>query len=567
MQEKMKKLNSILHNRHAAAFVLLTALLAACKADPIEMEVGSGAAYDPVGKVRPGFYSPLASNDTMVLATVKPGEKFEDVLTFGLTKEAPADVEVEFSLFTDEEWLNFYNQLQHYVDIGWGENHFSMWCSYLPDEVLTVPLGKKSIAAGEYGLRFDIAFDLPKVLEGTYQRMVVLQASYTDDGDQPKTVRYYYQLRYDPIAEKSFDRRKKSDLAGFEENPFLPYVTILINPSWLDPRSVREFDFARTKRVAAEGINETLSFEAVDAVEIWGATIGYDEEEQMPELQIDPNLFQLLHNNSKYLAPIRDDGIKVSVIVSGGGMGIGFCNLDDAQRASLVEQIRKMIVRYQIDGVNLYDEASGYGRNGMPDIDPASYAKFIRDLRTALPDKSITLTDVGEPSATLYETPEGIRAGQYLDYAWTGKFLDWTDPYEANAPRKPIPGLDRSKYGLLFVRYRDYDPNWEMDEENYNRLMERKSNPDVPHMLTVELMPMIEGAEMWTGANMFSSFSSYVLPDRYMIPGGGRRDAISWGIGNEGVTEFHKGATQIPSTGLGIPGYANMLYYPDWLRF
>lgn len=565
MQENMKRLNRILHNWSAAAFVLLTASLAACTADPIEMEVGSGAAYDPVGKVKPGFYSPLASNDTMVYATVKPGEKFEDVLTFGLTKEAPANVEVEFSLFDDATWLESYNNLNHYAAYGWEEDAISMKCSYLPSEALSVPLGKKSIAAGEYGLRFPVAFDLSKAVAGTSQRMVVLKAVYTGDDGEEKTVSFYYQLRFDPISEKSFDRRKKADIAGLEEHPRLPYVTCLVNPSWLDPRGVRELDLERSKRVAAEGINETLSFDVADAVAIWGATVGYDTEKQMPELQIDPNLFQLLRNNAKYLAPVQDDGIEVSVIVSGGGMGIGFCNLDDAQRASLVEQIRNMVVRYEIDGVNLYDEASGYGRDGMPAIDPASYAKFIRDLRTVLgKDKVITLTDVGEPSATLYEAQEGIQAGPYLDRAWTGVW-DGIDPYEANASRKPIAGLDRSKYGLSFMRYRDYGNDWMTAEKN-QQMQEWRDNPDIPLIVTVEAMPMIEGAEMITGANMLQSFIRPMLPDRYMIPGGGRRDMISWRIG-QGVNELINGATFVPGANSGLPGYANMLYYPDWLRF
>ena len=57
MQENMKKINRILHNWHTAAFVLLTALLAACTADPIEMEVGSGAAYD-CGQGEAGILQP-----------------------------------------------------------------------------------------------------------------------------------------------------------------------------------------------------------------------------------------------------------------------------------------------------------------------------------------------------------------------------------------------------------------------------------------------------------------------------------------------------------------------------
>lgn len=551
-----------------AAFVLLAASLAACTADPIEMEVGSGASFDPVGKVKPGFYSSLASNDTMVCVTVKPGEKFEDMLTFGLTKEAPKDVTVTFSKFADDaDWLPYYNSnIGSYVEYHFDGVLYNMNCAFLPDEAVTVSLGEKVISAGNNGLNIPVSIDLSKADEEHCQHLLVLEATCTGNDGEPEVQRFYYQLRYDPVSMRTFSEyRKKTDVADCIEKPRLPYITVLIDPSWIDPRCVREVTLSRTHREQAAGINDTRTYEAADAVAIWGVSVQYDAEEKMPKLAYDLNLIQLLRSNTKYLVPIQDDGIKVSVIVSGGGMGIGFCNLDDAQRASLVEQIRKMVVRYDLDGVNLYDEGSGYGREGMPAIVPASYAKFIRDLRTALgSDKMITLTDVGEPSATLYKAQEGISAGQYLDYAWTGTTLDMTDPYANGAARNPIAGLDRSRYGLFFSRNRDYnaDELWKA-EEFYRGTYE---NPDIPRIVTVEVLPEIETAEVTTGTWQLRNLLSMILPPSYSIGAGGIRNRISWAVGEEtnGVTA---GSTNIPNHRTGLPGYGNMMYYPDWLRF
>lgn len=562
----MKTHNILLHTVLRSALLLLAAAALACTADPIAFDAGSDKPFDPVGNARPGFHSPLASADTIVKATVRPGSTFDDVITFGLPKITPTDLEVEFSLFEDGDWLWTYNGTNSYMQSWVGDHNENWGCAYLPAEGVHIPLGKKTIPAGKNGLQIPVSLDLSESVENYYQHLTVLQATYTDSDGETVTCRFYYQLRYDWIEGRAFDRRKKTDIAGFEEAPRLPYLTIMIDPSWLDPRCVREVEFERNKRVQAEGINETLAFEAVDAIALWGTTVNYDPETKMPVLRFDGNIYHLLRNHTKYLQPIQDDGIKVELILSGGGAGIGFCNLDDAQRASLVEQIRKAVVRYGIDGVNLYDEASAYGKADMPPVDPASYAKFIRDLRTAMPDKLITLTDTDEPSATLYEVHEGIEAGQYLDYAWTGKFLDQVDPYEAGAARKPIAGLDRSKYGLLFIRYRDYDRDWNQTIDR-NMLLARKQNPEIPVMWTVELLPMVEGAEMDTGTNMLRKFNTFALPDRYMIPGGGRSDVIRWALGNEGLNNIILGASSIPNATVGLPSYGNMIYYPDWLRY
>lgn len=556
MQENMKKLNRILHNWSAAAFVLLTASLAACTADPIEMEVGSGAAYDPVGKVKPGFYSPQAISDTMVRVWVKPGEKFEDVLTFGLIKEAPEDVTVTFSLVYDESKLFAYNDwysLQDFQinDVTGEVTPLKRTFVYVPLDKLEMPSGEQVVRAGTYGLEFPVSIDLKDAEEGRCSHLVALHATISGiDGAEPEEYVFYYELLIDPMVV----RTPPTLLPGHKTSK-LDYVVAYLNPSWIDPRACLEMalQYMYMQNVDPYDFKEEY-YELLDGVTLIGGSVGYDAESKMPELKLDGNLFHVLRGADKYLKPLQDAGMEVMMEITGAGMGIGFCNLDDAQRAELVEQIRKTVVRYGLDGVNLDDETSGYGREGMPAVDPASYAKFIRDLRTALgKDKLITLTDIGEPSATLYETRDGIEAGTYLDYAWTGEGWTFVDPYKEGTGT--IVGLPREKYGRFTVRYRDA---LDGDQAKAAEELAEIALTDDPRIVAAELMPIVEGAETQTGPNAFFIFAGLCpvtdLPEymeMYMAYPGA-------------VTE---GFAMNPRSDTGLPPYGNMIYYPDWLRF
>jgi len=562
MQENMKKINRILYNWHTAAFVLLTALLAACTADPIEMEVGSGAAYDPVGKVKPGFYSPKAINDTVVRVTVKPGEKFEDVLTFGLTKEAPEDVTVTFSLADDEETLEAYDTSLGLHDAKLSMENMSEQrlrmvnrkFRYVPAEKRTLPTGEMTIRKGSYGIELPVKIDMSDPEESCCNFLVMLNAEVPAADGSVERYHICYQLSIDLLSSYSYDFENYADKYG---KPAFDWMAILIDPAKIDPRAVREVSVYSFFMNFETGDESEHLYRCVDEALIWGATIGYDADNKLPKLLYDTHLTHLLLDRKKYLAPIQKENICVSVIINGAGLGIGFCNLDDAQRASLVEQVRQMVVRYDLDGVNLYDEGSGYGRDGMPAIDPASYAKFIRDLRTALgKDKRITLTDVGDPSATLYQTHDGIEAGAYLDYAWTGKSWDFTDPYTVSSDRT-IKGLDHSKYGIAFGRYRD--------NVSYNEQMvalpklQEALEAGAPRIAVSEMMPIVRGIESASGITIFQKWVEWVF-----MPAVEADVSMEIFSGNGGYAFQYVGAS--PES-LGFPEYGNMLYYPDWLRF
>lgn len=193
------------------------------------------------------------------------------------------------------------------------------------------------------------------------------------------------------------------------------------------------------------------------------AVVGYDENAQRPVLTLREKLEMVLGDPAKYLHKLQDPGRKVCLCVEGGNSGIGFCNLNDAQISDLVAQIVAVVNKAGLDGVNLWDRNSGYGKEGMPEMNTTSYPKFIKALKEALGSgKILTLTDYEEPTAYFGDTEKtgGIEVGKYLDYAWSGYYSDdalyIVDPYNqgktgvsAEHPRTPIAGLAADKYGCI----------------------------------------------------------------------------------------------------------------------
>lgn len=536
----------------------LAAVLTACTSDPIEFEGGSGAAFDPMGESAPRFYSALTTRDSVARVWVEAESTFEDVVTLSMPKLRGEDLTVTLSLVENEQLLfdaNTYYSLER-VDLtangGYAPTQrIDRKFFQVPADHVTAALGEQTIPAGENGLSIPVRIDLKGVGDPASNSsfLVILQAETVDAAGNTSSSRFYYELMVDPVTLRQYPER----IEGHGDS-YMECGVIYIDPSWLDPRACLEPVITYTD----PSTWETILYEYCDIVVILGGSVGYDPLTQMPLLNIDRNLLHLLDNADRYLRPIQERGVKVTFELTGAGSGMGFCNLNDAQRASLVAEIARVVEKYGIDGVNLNDEYTNYGANGLPGIDPASYAKFIRDLRTALPDKTITLTDLGEPSATLYEVHDGIEAGTYLDYAWTGTAADLTDPYAAGASRKPIAGLPRQCYGRFTVRARDLGV-WEEAQwdDSFSEMMMEIVVSDDPRILVEELMPIIEGNEGSTGPNL-GAFLGFMLP----WTDGGMN--MPWLNDTGGAIA---GALQNPNTQYQLPGYGNMLYYPDWLRF
>ena len=59
----------------------------------------------------------------------------------------------------------------------------------------------------------------------------------------------------------------------------------------------------------------------------------------------------VLKNNARYLQPLRQTGMKVCLVIKGGGTGLGFANLSDGQINDFVAQVKAAVATFKLDGV------------------------------------------------------------------------------------------------------------------------------------------------------------------------------------------------------------------------
>lgn len=235
------------------------------------------------------------------------------------------------------------------------------------------------------------------------------------------------------------------------------FFVFYLNTARFDPRLVTDFYLQEMRQGWEGAIGNILNLRK--------SVVSCDSDLN-PVLELYPDLRYVLQNRETYILPVQESGRKVCLCIEGGGKGIGFCNLDKNQIADLSDQIVTMVEKFRLDGVNLWDRGSNYGKEGTPAFNTASYPEFIKVLREKLgQDKLLTLVDFEEPTATFWdkEACGGLEVGAYIDYAWSGynkekEGVQVVDPYHQGKdgvstghPRKPILGLNPLKYGCVNV--------------------------------------------------------------------------------------------------------------------
>ena len=242
------------------------------------------------------------------------------------------------------------------------------------------------------------------------------------------------------------------------------FTVFYLNTSQFDPRLATDFVVQKLSPswevIWHNAIGNIVNFRTV--------TIDYDAESDRPILNLGSDMRYLCDNFNTYFQPVKDTGRKLCICIEGGGKGIGFCNMTDAQITDFVHQVKQVIEQYGFDGVNLWDRNSGYGKEGFPEMNTTSYPKLIKRLREELgPYKLITVADYAAPTEYFWDVDSmgGIEVGQYLDYAWSGYVngdepVQIIDPYHqgseyvsAKYPRQPIIGLSSKRYGCIHTTW------------------------------------------------------------------------------------------------------------------
>ena len=259
------------------------------------------------------------------------------------------------------------------------------------------------------------------------------------------------------------------------------FTVCYLNTAAFDPRLANDMILCRQISLIDAPYTELVNDKhgVGNLIVLRTAYVGWDDATEKVSVVPAPDLRYCLDNYSVRIRPVQESGRKVLVCIDGGGKGIGFSNFTDAQITDFTAAVKRLLDTYGLDGINLWDRKAGYDKaeaNGFPPVNKTSYPKLVKSLREALgKDKLVTLVDYDEPTAHFHDVSltGGIEVGKYIDYAWHGyvdpsKDVPVIDPWNQDLPyvskdypRRPIAGLDRSRYGCLhgYVTRKDIGTN------------------------------------------------------------------------------------------------------------
>ena len=292
-----------------------------------------------------------------------------------------------------------------------------------------------TIKAGELKAQTMDIFVSREVLRWNFQYLLPIQATDVETGE------IYAQINY--IAQTV---EPASSQVGVKPAVFVGYIDTEV----MNPLIVNEMR-SKIKHSNFDPWEENLIYSGFiyDIINLRTASIS--EEKSSPKLSLTADLLHVLKNRSKYIAPIQHNNIKVCLTIKGSGASLGLSNMTDNQIAAFVKQVKVTVDMYHLDGVNLWDENTPYGKDDSSPSSGEAFAKLIKAMKQAMPDKLLTLVDTRATTEPLCDSQAGISIGDYLDYAWSS-LEDFLLPYEPNASVRPLANVSGNKYGSFFIR-------------------------------------------------------------------------------------------------------------------
>lgn len=422
------------------------ALLAGCEADPVTFDRGVQPSPDApaMGMLTD---SKTGLEQAMISLYAQTGKA---EVVFKLSKPHTADVTATLS-YGDEQDVTGWNDSKELVD--------DARRTLFPSEHVTLGKSVLTVAAGQNEARTGITFDIAGLEAGIYLFPLKVQTEGVECAEQYKTL--YYGLNI-------YDDEHYEELPLCEEWLTVFYVDCADRQPLVAHYYSLEKSDANTMEVIYDaGLGNLVVLKT--------SLMDYDAASGRAIFAPTSDIKYVSEHAEKYIRPMQKRGRKVLLCISGGGTGLGPCNMNDEQIADFVQQVKTFVERYEFDGVNLWDKGSGYGMSGFAEVNTTSYPKLIKALDEAMPDKLITVCDFEEPTATFHDTAAtgGIAVGEYLDFAWSGyvdedAIVEYIDPWQnGERNRKPFAGLPQDKYGnWFFPNYVDHHPCM-VGEESY----------------------------------------------------------------------------------------------------
>lgn len=164
-----------------------------------------------------------------------------------------------------------------------------------------------------------------------------------------------------------------------------------------------------------------------DVAVIFAANINYDTGTKAAYLYFNENVQRVLDNAATEIRPLQQKGIKVVLSVLGNHQGAGFANFPSRRAASaFATQLSDAVAKYGLDGVDFDDEYAEYGNNGTGQPNDSSFVQLVTALRANMPDKIISLYNIGPAASRL--SYGGVDISSKFDYAWNPYYGTWQVP-------------------------------------------------------------------------------------------------------------------------------------------
>lgn len=157
-----------------------------------------------------------------------------------------------------------------------------------------------------------------------------------------------------------------------------------------------------------------------DHIVLFAANINWDAEKKRVYLANNENIQFLLDNNEQYLQPLRKAGMKVILSILGNHDEAGVAQLSDMGAREFARELAAYCRAYNLDGVAFDDEYSNAPDLSNPWLARASaYAgsRLMYESKRVMPDKIVSLYNLGFMYSQSLEVIDGIEPGIYCDYA------------------------------------------------------------------------------------------------------------------------------------------------------
>ena len=272
-------------------------------------------------------------------------------------------------------------------------------------------------------------------------------------------------------------REPYTDPDGYELYEGKDMMTVFyVNTSMFDPR------LANDMVIETDWAGDSPKYGIGNIVNLRVASVSLDETSGRVSALPSNDLRFILEHYTERVLPVQESGRKVCICIESGGKGAGFCNFTDEQIADFTASVKRMVDKYGLDGINLWDRGTGYDKEGGTEMNTTSYPKLIRALRQALGNQKIlTVVDYSEPTAYFDDVQKtgGIAVGEYIDYAWHGynnpnEFLQVVDPWAEDKPYHSkkyrgtkIAGLDHTRYGCIHWAPRKSETGFDLEPKQW----------------------------------------------------------------------------------------------------